>query len=103
MLSITHVVSFMAEDYNVPLDEDNYILLVSQSGYWSICAVADPTCIEDTRRPDSRWLHLVFDGNGWVAVFCDTLGVFDWAGEGRISVRDYERRIAELTQRGHES
>jgi hypothetical protein len=103
MLPVMHVVCHMAEDKDMLPVEGEYILLGNQPGYWSICAVADPKNWHDTQCNDARWLDLAFDGNEWVAVFCDTLGVFNFAAEGRIPARDHEQQTAELSRRVAES
>jgi hypothetical protein len=103
MLPVTGAVCRKAEDKNMLHDESEYILLGGPSGCWSICAVADPNGWHDTQRDDARWLDLVFDGGDWVAVFCDTLGVFNFAAEGRIPARNHEQRAAELSRRSAES
>ncbi|MEJ7575954.1 MAG: hypothetical protein WKF74_02995 [Pyrinomonadaceae bacterium] len=88
----------MDESTYKPTLEEEYILLGGPSGWWSICAVSDPTNWHHTQQADACWLDLDFDGSDWVALFCDTLGVFNFGAMQRIPVHNHEQKTAELSQ-----
>ena len=78
--------------------EEAYILLSGPTGWWNICAVDDPVNWHNAQREDARWLELDFTGEDWVALFCDTLGVFNFGAVQRIPVQNHEQKTAELSQ-----
>lgn len=84
--------------FNV-VPEEAYILLSGPSGWWDICAVGDPVSWHNAQNAGARWLDLEFSGQAWVALFCDTLGVFNFGAVHRIPVENHEQRSAELAQR----